>query len=216
MATSESDPLFSNPFNDDLTFTSPKNGIDQSTSFLREMTEGALRAIAMLAENLIAAEDVHTINKPTFEARGSPHFNVSARPMLPSGSDAENQRHDLVVSLRLAFSGFVASLIDSAPSEICLISLTNLNSIATWNTSRTADATLYFTVTSLQVDNMVPNAPFPVAVAPSDILGNSSSTSPETGPNHVPLLVVGISLAPQHQSGIVVSNIVLYDSSSSS
>lgn len=121
---------------------------------------------------------------------------------------------NLIVNFRASFSGLVVSLVDSAPSEIALITLKNMNAIARWDTLRDTDSTIYITVTGLQVDNMVPNAPFPVAVCPFE---NQRSTpnNDETNLNdgdaaEPPLLVVGLSFAPRHKSGIVVSLLIRY------
>jgi hypothetical protein len=103
-----------------------------------------------------------------------------------------------VLSFRLALSGFVISLIDSAPSEIAVVVMKNVNALATWSVPRVTDATMYLTVENLQIDNMVPNAPYPVALcADESILEDKDSI--------VPLLVIGVSFAPRHKSGIVVS-----------
>lgn len=120
----------------------------------------------------------------------------------------KQESKDLIVSFRAAFSGLVISLVDSAPSEIALVTLTNMNAIATWDVQRTTDSTIYITVTGFQIDNMVPNAPFPVAVCP---LGLPQALTGNRDDNHdninsrPPLLVVGLSFTPRHKSGIVVS-----------
>jgi hypothetical protein len=57
-------------------------------------------------------------------------------------------------------------------------------------------------VKSVQIDNMVPNAPFAVAVCPSDPPRNASKNSEP--PDVPPLLVVGLSFAPKHKSQILV------------
>jgi hypothetical protein len=58
---------------------------------------------------------------------------------------------------------------------------------------------------------MIPNAPFPVAVCPYealpkgglvDTVHGQSKGSPEEGAP--PMLVVGVSFAPRHSSGVVV------------
>lgn len=117
----------------------------------------------------------------------------------------EASRSDLVVSIRAAFSGLLISLVDSAPSEIAVISVKNMNAIATWDMMRKTDSTVYITVTSLQVDNHVPNSPFPVAVYPFEQIRKSvRSDSPALSEHSPPLLVVGLSFAPRHKSGIVV------------
>ena len=129
--------------------------------------------------------------------------------MNPNSSDHSTQSasRNLIVSFRAAFSGLTVSLIDSAPSEIAVATFKNINALATWDTLRESDSTIYVTVTSLQVDNMVPNSPFPVAVCPFDLpTGNHGRNDSNSMTNtDSPLLVVGISFAPKHKSGILVS-----------
>lgn len=107
---------------------------------------------------------------------------------------------DKVFSFRVEFSGFIFSLVDSAPSEIALASLRNVNALARWNNLRTTDATLLLSIGWLQVDNHIPSAPFKVAVRP-DI---SKQQDDERGPESSPLLVVAVAFAPEHKSKIVV------------
>ena len=122
---------------------------------------------------------------------------------------------DQIYTFRAAFSGFIFSLVDSVPSEIAVMSLKNFNVLARWNAMRTTDASVIMSVGWLQVDNHVPNAPFPVAVRPDDRMkedGTSAGTeTTEPGENvSSPLLVVGLAFAPRHTSGIVVSHSALY------
>ena len=60
---------------------------------------------------------------------------------------------DKVFSLRLEFSGFIFSLVDSAPSEIALASLRNVNALARWNNLRSTEATVLLSIGWLQIDN---------------------------------------------------------------
>jgi hypothetical protein len=118
---------------------------------------------------------------------------------------------DQIYSFRAAFSGFVFSLVDSVPSEIAVVSLKNFNVLARWNAMRTTDASVIVSVGWLQVDNHVPNAPFPVAVRPDDCMTSAGTETTEPGENaSSPLLVVGLAFAPRHTSGIVVSHSALY------
>jgi hypothetical protein len=116
---------------------------------------------------------------------------------------------NLVVSFRAAFSGLTISLVDAAPSEIAVASFVNINALATWDTLRASDSTIYITVTSLQVDNMVPNSPFPVAVCPFDVPHHGRNDETAISEADSPLLVVGLSFAPKHKSGILVSAVLL-------
>ena len=119
--------------------------------------------------------------------------------------EATQPNKDLHISLRVAIRGFVISLVDAAPSEIAVVTLKNVNSIASWNVQRTTDATVFITVTNIQVDNMIPNAPFPVAVCADDkaIASAQPESVDDGGPP--PVLVIGLSFAPRHRTGIVVS-----------
>ena len=107
---------------------------------------------------------------------------------------------DKVFSFRVEFSGFLFSLVDSAPSEIALVSLRNVNALARWNSLRSTDATLLLSIGWLQVDNHIPSAPFKVAVRP-DI---PKQQEEEGGLDSSPLLVVAVAFAPEHKSKIVV------------
>jgi hypothetical protein len=122
-----------------------------------------------------------------------------------SDNAAQSASRNLIVSFRAAFSGLTVSLIDTAPSEIAVATFKNINALATWDTLRASDSTIYVTVTSLQVDNMVPNSPFPVAVCPFDQPNHGRSDDNAIPDTDSPLLVVGISFAPRHKSGILVS-----------
>ena len=117
---------------------------------------------------------------------------------------------NLIISFRAAFSGLTVSFVDSAPSEIAVATFSNINALATWDTLRASDSTIYVTVTSLQVDNMVPNSPFPVAVCPFDVPHHGGRNEDTTiSDADSPLLVVGLSFAPKHKSGILVSTLRL-------
>ena len=129
---------------------------------------------------------------------------------VDSASNSAFKKADQIFSFRAAFSGFICSLVDSAPSEIAVVSLKNFNALARWNALRTTDASVILSVGWLQVDNHVPSAPFPVAVRPDSRSRDlsreeDSSTSADQDGLGSPLLVVGLSFAPKHQSGIVVS-----------
>ena len=116
---------------------------------------------------------------------------------------------NLVVSFRAAFSCLTLSVIDSAPSEIAVATFHNINALATWDTLRASDSTIYITIASLQVDNMVPNSPFPVAVCPFDVAHHGRNDDTTISEADSPLLVVGLSFAPKHKSGILVSVVLL-------
>jgi hypothetical protein len=114
---------------------------------------------------------------------------------------------DRVFSFRASFTGFTCSLIDSVPSEIAVATLKNVNALARWNSNRTTDGSVVVSIGWLQVDNHVPNAPFPVAVSPDRERGSDESAEEgdEAETKESPLLLVGLTFAPQHKSGILVS-----------
>lgn len=177
----------------------------QLANFTSLAIDAAEDAVAKLERgNLPVEED--TIQRAIFELSQTPSTDTTS----PESTVASER--DLIISIRVALQGLFVSIVDSSPSEICLASLKNVNILASWNTLRTTASTVYLTVASLQVDNMLPNAPFSVAVCPSDLRGEDSSTpvaSSIAGPfdsdGAAPLLVVGVSFAPRHKSGIVVS-----------
>lgn len=120
--------------------------------------------------------------------------------------------NDTIFSFRASFFAFSCSLIDKVPSEIALITLKDVDASATWNKSRTIDATCLISVGWLQVDNYVPSAPFPVAVRPVDAKNEKMETvkeekeglASEDKEKPTPLLLVGLTFAPKHKSGILV------------
>ncbi|KAG7345960.1 vacuolar-sorting-associated protein 13 C-terminal domain containing protein [Nitzschia inconspicua] len=114
---------------------------------------------------------------------------------------------DTIFSVRAEFSGFIFSLVDSAPSEIAVLSCRNVNALTRWNKFRTADASVLLSIGWLQVDNHVPSAPFKVAVRPDTsnkqrLDRQNDTESEQTGPS--PLLVIAMAFAPKHKSKIMV------------
>ena len=119
---------------------------------------------------------------------------------------AANTTSDQVFSFRAAFGGIVLSFIDSTPAEVCVGWMKNVNLLSRWNSSRSSDASLMLSVGWLQVDNHVPSAPFPVALRP--IVTDSQSLQQsdlDNGNATNPLLMVAVTVAPRHSSGIMVS-----------
>lgn len=115
---------------------------------------------------------------------------------------------DTIFSVRAEFSGFIFSLVDSAPSEIAVVSCRNVNVLTRWNKLRTADASVLLSVGWLQVDNHVPSAPFKVAVRPNTSVKQTAdpqaSNEDESGSGPSPLLVIAMAFAPKHKSKIMV------------
>lgn len=160
------------------------------SSYTKLTIEGAIKAVEMQRIKSLPSEE--SAIRLTIESRAtavSPNDNERVHlSNIPS----------LIVSLRVAFSELMVSLIDGAPSEIAVATLRNMNAIANWDVHRATDSTVYVTISSVQVDNMVPNAPFPVAVCPFDLGGS------DVPGNEAPVLVIGLSFAPKHKSKILV------------
>jgi hypothetical protein len=166
-------------------------------SYAKSIVEGAVVAVAMLRRKEVPCEEAAAVMAATSRDLMSPQIEMDGASM--------RKDDNLIVSIRAAFSCLIVSFVDASPSEIALATMKNMNAIATWDINRTTDATIYVTVTSVQVDNMVPNAPFPVAVCPFEPSRSPNSQASLTAVDAAPLLVVGLSLAPKHKSRILVS-----------
>jgi hypothetical protein len=202
----ENEVLFANPFSEDSLGDITSVEASTMVDFSREIIDATLQAKEMISNNSILSEEEAIDRAINSKTQVDSVLDVARRR-----ARRQNEERDLIISIRAAFTGFVFSLIDSTPAEICLISLKNVNTLATWNKLRTSTSTLYVTVAILQVDNMVPNAPFPVAVAPSEQMTESAIPERRGGDQSTkerspPLLVIGVALAPRHESGIIVSN----------
>lgn len=167
-------------------------------SFTKTIIEAAVEAAEILRTKTLPSED------DALKLAIAPGEKIDAPNETGPIAQAEKAR-DLVISFRAAISGLMVSFVDSAPSEIAVATFKNMNAIATWDTQRATDSTIYITVTSVQVDNMVPNAPFPVAICSFDQPRNAGTDTTATS-DSPPMLVIGLSLAPRHKSGIVVSD----------
>jgi hypothetical protein len=172
---------------------------DDLSSALQDVVRGAVKAADMRRLKLLPSEESAIQLLLSSQDDGS-----SVIEPHRTGTPSELPRN-LIVSFRASIGGLMVSLVDSAPSEIALATLKNLNAIATWDFLRVTDSTIYITIESVQVDNMVPNSPFPVAVAPLDQCRVNRFDSDNTSEDDVPpLLVIGLSFAPKHKSGILV------------
>jgi hypothetical protein len=162
--------------------------------------QGASTAAEMRKMQVLPSEnDInHTLQK-TDAGLLEPSLAVVTESKIQNGESTRN----LIISFRAAISGLTVSFVDAAPSEIAVVTFKNINALATWDALRLTDSTVYITVAWLQVDNMVPNSPFPVAIAPFDQIDLSNNG--EVMENESPLLVVGLSFAPKHKSGILVT-----------
>lgn len=191
--------MFSNPFNENL-FANETTTTDPT---LKETILFASEQALLEVERgkVLPQEDI--VDALMASSRQMVQLAAPTKPCDRSIEDGiVDQGHDMLVSIRLSFSGFIVSFIDSYPSEIAVLSLKNLNALATFDLRRQIDSTLYITVAGLQLDNMVPNAPYPVAICQDE--SKLSDEEREEG-RIPPLLVIGINLAPRHRSGIVVS-----------
>lgn len=175
----------------------PYGGTTQSPSFIKAIIAGAIDAAELRSQKMLLFED------DAVSEAFAPRERIGITKVNEEVVGLDNSK-ELVVSFRAAFSAFIVSLVDSAPSEIAVATFKNMNAIATWGMQRATDSTIYITVTSVQVDNMVPNAPFPVAVCPFDQPRNIGTEADGTPEDSAPLLVIGLSFAPRHKSGIVV------------
>lgn len=207
MAKSESESLFINPFNEDISSPVPGEA-SRLAEAAGEIENAANEVVGIVSEVGLPTED-EAVERAVFDV--SQAYALDANKSASSECTIQPAERDLIISFRAAFQGFVLSMVDSAPTEICVISLKNVNALASWNMLRTTASTVYFTITWVQVDNMLPNSPFPVAVYPMS-LGSRKASEPKeessSGPDesYPPILVIGVSIAPRHKSGTVVSS----------
>lgn len=131
--------LFSNPFNDERSSATSSRHFDQ---YSQEILDAAIEASNFALNGRLPTED-EGIERAIFDV--SRVYTDGAATTEETGGN-----QDYIVSFRAAFQGLIVSVIDSAPAEICVFSLKNLNVLASWNTQRTTTSTVYFTVASLQ------------------------------------------------------------------
>jgi hypothetical protein len=217
MVYSDSDATFRNSFADvsygsashsrsgdrDIVGTNGKN-------YSAESTQAALEAIGKFRSENVPNE-LDAKRKALFSNFG--YSSCNDEPVTgdddPVSSDTNTTKVvDRIYSFRAEFTGFIFSLIDSAPSEIAVASLRNVNALARWNELRTTDASFILSVGWLQVDNHVPSAPFKVAVRPDTATAKPSTSlaQEEVVIDSSPLLVVALAFAPKHKSEILVSS----------
>ncbi|CAJ1945620.1 unnamed protein product [Cylindrotheca closterium] len=165
--------------------------------FTREISDATTATVTILKSNELPTEE---------EARGKALAEAGA-----SSKKSDKPRttfrglEDETYSIRADFGGFLFSLVDSVPSEIALASVKSITALARWNKLRTSDATMIASIGWIQVDNHVPSAPFKVALRPeksghsTDSMDNTSNAQSQSSP----LLVLALSFAPKHKSGIM-------------
>lgn len=180
----------------------PKNGIFEPISSSPVVSTSTARYLSEIHKGAVAVEK--QIRSGAFlpleeevVAGANSIIDPSIQQLILGSDRVATIGENTVFSFRLAFSGFVLSAIDSIPSEIAVLSLRNLNALASWNVPRTKDATVYVTVEDVQVDNMIPNSPYPIAACRADIELDLQGEGP------APLLVIGLSFAPEHKSGVI-------------
>ena len=217
MESDKPDIVFGNPFGDVSYISSSgatasnENGIATSPGHTEDIVAAGVATLDKLRTNKLPNEGdaKRTAFYGDSKAKAGSGSATASLQGLPSRSA------DQVYSIRAEFSGFLVSIVDSAPSEIATVCLKNFNAISRWNDQRTTDASAILSIGWLQVDNHVPSAPFPVAVRPDDRrrvtdgMDEDASASSEKLQydmyNSSPLLMVGLAFAPRHKSGIVVS-----------
>ena len=198
----DSDNLLVNPFSDQSSTLVGDVDHGKSSSASLAVIRSATETTKIRSERRLPTEDT-LCSRNQFQKTEPEETDVKCT------LSADRLEKDLQISLRISFRGFVLSFVDSAPSEIAVVTLRNMNAIASWNSRRTTDATVFVTVTDLQVDNMIPNAPFPVAVSTE---GRDEIRAPGKEPESAvqedisPVLVIGLSFAPRHKTGTVVSD----------
>jgi hypothetical protein len=205
--------VFSNPFGEVSYMASNQNRTEQRLTasskqdFTGEIAEAGRATI----------EKMHSEKLPSeVDAKRQALLGDIEKSVSSDAADleriADSSVVDQIYSLRAEFSGFIFSLVDSAPSEIAVASLRNFNALSRWNALRTSDASLIVSIGWLQVDNHIPSAPFKVAVRPDtrayhpDDEGGSSGGTEMGEKVASPLLVTALAFAPKHKSGIVVSD----------
>mmetsp|Transcript_33968 Transcript_33968/g.79966 ORF Transcript_33968/g.79966 Transcript_33968/m.79966 type:complete len:934 (-) Transcript_33968:62-2863(-) len=197
MVHSNIDLAFRNAIPDISYVTSTQNLNDEGLvrsngrDYTEEVIKGLNEATRLASMGKIPSE---------IEAKRKALFAEMEVNMDVDGDHNDSGALDKIFSFRVEFSGFIFSFVDSAPSEIAVASLRNVNALARWNNLRTTDATLLLSIGWLQVDNHVPSAPFKVAVRPD----TSRQQEEDGGPNSSPLLVVAVAFAPEHKSKILV------------
>ncbi|GAX25821.1 hypothetical protein FisN_17Lh220 [Fistulifera solaris] len=198
MIEKDSDIFLVNPFIDNSLFdTLPK---DNNMSAISQLIAHAASETVITRRKEKLPSEMEVINKKL-------HRKINASTPNPKRNAEQNG--DLQISVRVSLRGVVVSLVDSAPSEIAVLTLKNLNGIASWNQYRTTNAAVIITITDLQMDNMISNAPFPVAVSPirEDFSqGGTFLTEPRSADcdkQTPPVLVIGLSFAPKHKTGTV-------------
>lgn len=210
MANPEPENMMSSAFMDSVSYGgSPTNDIGKHSAegaHVQGLVKSASQTKAMLVAEKLVTEG---------EARKNALFGETKVEVERYFALAATINQDRQISLRVSFSGFLISLVDSSPSEICVIAANTVDVLAKWNQLRTSDASLLFSVGMFQVDNHIPSAPFPVAISPDgNQIEDKNSRTPDSNERATPgasiktgaappLLFVGIEFAPKHTSGIV-------------
>lgn len=201
--------LFSNPFNDDSSLGSlagqSRNGQDPAEMAIVAGAEAAIEAFASGESFPLQDEALRmAMNVIDTRAVAGKLFPDKTDKGVVGGNNDDDSDRGVLVSFRMAFNGFIFSMVDSSPSEIAVVTLKNLNALASWNTTRTCDSTVYVTIAHFQVDNMLPNSPYPVAISPDEQKSDGEESGTDANSSTPPLLVLGLSFGPLHKSGIPI------------
>lgn len=167
--------------------------------FTRKISDATTATVTLLKSNDFPSEE-QAKGKALAEAGASLKESDELKPTARGLKDE-------TYSIRADFGGFLFSLVDSVPSEISLASFKSITALARWNKLRTSDATMIVSIGWIQIDNHVPNAPFKVALRPEKDSNETNSIDENSNGQALPspLLVLALSFAPKHKSGIMVS-----------
>jgi hypothetical protein len=189
---------FANAFQDTPLTSSVTRVYSQVPQFVSEISVGAYQAAELHQKHLISSEN----EAGAYPLDQDSNKLIDYNDLSSITADNRHEGMPLVVTARVALKCITTSLIDASPSELCLVSLKNVNAFSNWSTDECSDSTFFITVADLQVDNMLPNAAFPVAVCrDEEIRLEEERYNLDSLP---PLLVMGLSFAPRHKSGIMV------------
>jgi hypothetical protein len=177
---------------------------EKALSFIKPIEEGVRDTLTLMEKVALPSEQEALKGLgPIWQSPVDDRVQVEKTRVTESGITA----NDLLVSFRASFSNLAISFVDAGPSEIAVATFKNVNAIASWDVERLTDSMIFITISSLQIDNMVPNSPFPVAVCPldeQDSNKNMDLINLVSQADTPPLLVIGLSFAPKHKTGIVV------------
>uniref|UniRef100_A0A7S0CCM6 Vacuolar protein sorting-associated protein 13 DH-like domain-containing protein n=1 Tax=Proboscia inermis TaxID=420281 RepID=A0A7S0CCM6_9STRA len=192
--------------------SSPKKKVNQNDDLIKNAAmNAAMKTVSLVSNRALPNEQeaqyqaffAYGVFDQKLEAKAlSSVMEKYQRRVKPN----EDKKDDLVYSFRAFFQGFTLSFVDAEPSEIAVVSLKNVDISAKWNKIRSQTATIRASIGFLQVDNHCPSAPFPVAVRPNEKMDENEYDGDELKKSNensqVPFLLVALTFAPEHSSGI--------------